>query len=102
MIENKLSEIDSGSGMDLLSLLEIEEESVRQAVIGVYRKMVDQFAEGILEKVHVSALVEEKINAMSIDELERLVQDVMKKELNAIINLGALIGFILGLLNLII
>ena len=45
-------------------------------------------------------LIEDKINAMSIDELEKLVQDVMKKELNAIINLGALIGFILGLLNL--
>ena len=47
-------------------------------------------------------MVEEKINAMPIDELERLIYDVMKKELNAIINLGALIGFILGLLNLFI
>ena len=46
--------------------------------------------------------LEEKINAMSIDELERLVYDVMKKELNAIVNLGALIGFILGLINLLI
>ncbi len=75
---------------------------MRETFIGIYRKMVDRLAEGILQNIHISALAEDKINAMSIDELERLVQDVMKKELNAIVNLGALIGFVLGLLNLVI
>ena len=42
------------------------------------------------------------VNAMSADELEALVMSVMKKELNTIVNLGALIGFILGLLNIFI
>lgn len=102
ILETKLSEIDSGSGIDLLQKFDIDEQAVRRAVIGLYRKIVDQFVEDYLEKIHFSALVEDKINAMSIDELERLVHDVMKKELNAIVNLGALIGFILGLLNLFI
>ena len=35
-------------------------------------------------------------------ELEELVLSVMKKELNAIVNLGALIGFIIGILNIFI
>ena len=47
-------------------------------------------------------MVEDKINAMSVDELERVVLEVMKSELNMIVNLGALIGFVLGLLNLFI
>ena len=38
---------------------------------------------------------------MQPEELERLVLSVMKKELNSVVSLGALVGFILGLLNLI-
>lgn len=102
IIDSKLGEVDGGSGLELLAQFEIDSGAVREAVIGAYRKIFDQCVEGILQSINISALVEEKINAMSIGELEQLVQDVMNKELNAIINLGALIGFLLGLLNLII
>ena len=102
ILQNKLSEADSGSVYDLLRQFDVDEQSVKDAVAKTYRKLVDQSVEGIMQSINFSALVEDKINAMSIDELERLVEDVMKKELSAIINLGALIGFILGLLNLIL
>ena len=42
--------------------------------------------------------MEQKINDMDVKELEKLVLSVMKKELNAIVWLGALIGFILGII----
>ena len=100
IIDGKLKEAEQNSGLALLEHFEIDEQSVRNAVTNAYRNIVSQSVDGILQSVNISALVENKINAMPIDELERLVQDVMKKELNAIINLGALIGFILGLLNL--
>lgn len=102
ILSEKLNEADSQSGLALLARFDVDEPTVRKAVIDVYRKIVDQCAEGILSSVHLSSLAEEKINAMPIDELERLVQEVMKKELNAIVNLGALIGFILGLFNLLL
>ena len=38
---------------------------------------------------------------MDILEVEKIILDIMKKELNALVNLGTVIGFILGLLNLI-
>ena len=101
ILETKLSEADSESGLALLERFDIGEQAVREAVISTYRKIVEQSVEGILQHINIAALVEDKINAMPIDELERLVQDVMNKELNAIVNLGALIGFVLGLLNLI-
>ena len=101
IIEEKLNEADGQTGISLLSQFDVNEQAVRKAVSDSYRIIVSQCVEGILQNVNISALVEEKINAMSMDELERLVLDVMKKELNAIVNLGALIGFILGLLNLI-
>ena len=50
----------------------------------------------------LSLVVEERINAMQVEEVEELVLSIMNKELGAIVNLGAVIGFILGLINVII
>ena len=44
----------------------------------------------------------DKINAMSVEELEKLALTMMKKELNLIVSLGGLIGFVLGLANLLL
>ena len=40
--------------------------------------------------------------SLDVKELEVLILSVMKHELGMIVNLGALIGFILGLVNLIL
>ncbi|MDD7306868.1 MAG: DUF445 family protein [Eubacteriales bacterium] len=50
----------------------------------------------------MAAVVEDKINQMDVREFEQLVLSVMKKELQAVVNLGALIGFVIGLINLIV
>ena len=102
VILQKVNDTERKSGLALLMDFDADEQAVRDTVKSVYRRIVSDSVDGILKSVNISALVEEKINAMPIDELERLVQEVMKKELNAIINLGALIGFILGLLNLLV
>ena len=37
---------------------------------------------------------------MDVLEIEELVLSVMKKELDTIVNLGALIGFVIGIVNI--
>ena len=37
---------------------------------------------------------------MDVLEVEEVLLGIMKKELNAVVNLGAVIGFVIGLLNL--
>ncbi|MCF0122932.1 MAG: DUF445 family protein, partial [Ruminiclostridium sp.] len=44
----------------------------------------------------------DKVNSMSVEQLEDLVMSVMKNELQAIINLGALIGAVIGIINIFI
>ena len=39
---------------------------------------------------------------MHVEELEALTMSVMKQELQAVINLGALIGAIIGIINVFI
>lgn len=101
-IEQKLS--DSGE-MPLADIIEgfgIDRDTLKKVFIALYKKAVSGCAENLMSLLDLSGIVEEKINAMSADELEALVMSVMKKELNTIVNLGALIGFILGLLNIFI
>ena len=69
-------------------------------ITAAYRKAVSQGVGKVLQQVNVSHMVEEKINAMNMDELEELVLSVMKKELDTIVNLGALIGALLGIINI--
>lgn len=74
----------------------VDESVIRAAACSVYESAVKNLFAGLAEGLDVCAVVEEKINAMNVKELEKLVLSVMKRELTAIVNLGALIGFILG------
>lgn len=53
----------------------------------------------VMEKLNIAKIVEDKINGYNIKEFEDLLFSIMKKELNAIIWLGALLGFVMGFLN---
>ena len=55
-----------------------------------------------LRRINVAQVVEDKINSMSVEELEKGVMQVMKTELNMIVNLGALIGLVIGSINIFI
>ncbi|MCI6858457.1 MAG: DUF445 family protein [Eubacterium sp.] len=68
----------------------------------VFRSLIERKLPDLLKALHLSEIVEERINAMKVEEVEELVLSIMRKELGTIVNLGALIGFVLGLVNVII
>ena len=65
-----------------------------------YRGAVKSAVPALIDRINVAGMIEEKVNDMTNEQLEELVLSVMKRELNLIVNLGALIGLILGCLNL--
>lgn len=83
------------------SVLALEEHKLNfpEIVVKIYENIVDRYLEKALNTLNLSKLVEDKINAMDVKEVEDLVLTVMQKELGTIVNLGALIGLILGLIN---
>lgn len=99
-VAKKLSDSKEKTLADIIEGLGINREQLKKAVIALYKKAVSGCAENLMNCIELSAIAEEKINGMSADELEELVMSVMKKELNTIVNLGGLIGFVLGLLNI--
>lgn len=80
-------------------LLEQYDIPIGDIFVTYYERMVDQNLQSALQQLNLAGLVEDKINAMDVKEVENLVLTVMQKELGTIVNLGALIGLILGLIN---
>jgi uncharacterized membrane protein YheB (UPF0754 family) len=97
------SEIENAENIkleELLKKLNLDEEKIENIVSKIYRNIIINAVPKILEQFDIAKIVEEKINAMSIDELEKMILKIMKKELNAIITLGGVLGFLIGLLNI--
>jgi uncharacterized membrane protein YheB (UPF0754 family) len=97
------SEVGKAAELPLEKLTShIDEDTVRRVAGKIYEGAVKEGVEALSKSVDVSAIVEKKIADMDMKELEKLVLSVMKKELNAIVNLGALIGFVLGIIMIFI
>ena len=84
---------------EFFSILERQGADLPDVIEKSYRYLVAEKLPVILTAVRFSDIVEDRINAMDVAQVEELVLVIMKKELGAVINIGALIGFILGLIN---
>lgn len=78
----------------------IDSTKVENLITQLYTNMIEKHASEIVNTFDIQGIVEEKINKMDVKELETLIMSVMKNELGMIVNLGAIIGFVLGLFNL--
>lgn len=99
-VNKKLDVIEAKSVSELLHNVDITEEKIQSSVAKLYSKSVDKALDELFSRLDISKMIEDKINAMDMDELETLVLKVMKKELDTIVNLGAVIGLIMGLINM--
>lgn len=75
-------------------------ELFEHIVIGLYQRLVDKYAVSIASQFHLAEIAEEKIKAMPPEALEELILSIMRKELNAVVLLGGVIGLIMGVINL--
>ena len=82
--------------------LGIPEKVLRSLLETVVGHVLKNNIQSVLGSLDVKAVVEDKINAMDARELEDLVLSVMKNELQAIVNLGAVIGAVIGVINIFI
>lgn len=98
-IDREISDIEEQKIESIMQKLDITDEKLKNVIEKVYTKIVEEKMQNVFEALNISEVIQEKINAMDVKEIERLFMVVMKKELNAIVNLGAVLGLILGLIN---
>lgn len=72
------------------------------AVVLLYRRLLGENLGKILRAVDVGEIIRQKIAAFDAAQLEALIFGIMRRELRAIVYLGALLGFLMGSLNLLL
>lgn len=99
-IEFKLNALEEKNTVDICRSLDISEENIRGIIRQIYHGVTDSLMEKLISNLDIAGIIEEKIDNMDVDSLEKLVLTVMKKELDMIVNLGALVGAVLGILTI--
>ncbi len=98
MVEKEINTYTSKQIKTIFS--NINNSTLTSIIINIYEEIILNKISNFLEIIDISKIIKDKINSMDVLELEKLILIIMKKELNALVNLGAIIGFLLGLLNL--
>lgn len=98
-------EVEGFLNKPVCKFLEGHDDQLKQAVHtveSIYRSIINDHLPKILESIDISKIVRERINEMDVNETEKLIFQVMDKELKAIVWLGALLGLVMGSLNCLI
>lgn len=102
MVRHELEDLLNRPVRDGLAQLHVDADCIRRMLTNVVDRLIDDHAAGLVGCIDVRGIVEAKINDMDVRELEELVLSVMKNELQTVVNLGAVIGAIIGAVNIFI
>lgn len=84
---------------ELCTDIKVEKEQIKELLRRSYRKYISQYSIKMVKLFDIASLTENKIIAFQVEEIEALVNQTIKKEMQAVINLGAVLGVIIGLVN---
>ena len=99
---SRIHDLGDRTPLHVLEQAGYDPEFVRRKITEAYRESVVNAVNSALRRIDVAKVVEDKINSMAVEELEKGVLTVMKTELKLIVDLGALIGLVIGSINIFI
>ena len=102
LVEREFSDFSQMSMQQLLKGKELQIAQITNSCISLYETVISDHLPRILEAINIPVIIESRINEMDMNETEKLIFQVMDKELKAIVWLGALLGLVMGSINLII
>ena len=100
VVEKQMEEVLSTNTKAALNVIGVDIEKIKVALNQAYDALICENIESILNHFDIAGTVQKKVEEMDVVQLEKLVLSVMKKELDVVVNLGALIGFVIGILNI--
>ena len=79
-------------------LIERDEQlaQLKQVLFDCYTSIITVHLPKILSTIDISRIIRDRINEMDLEEGERIIMEIMKKELRAIVWFGALLGCLIG------
>ena len=102
VIDNESDKLMNSRICDLINQYEQKIPEAIDFITTTYVRAVESSLPQVLRGLNLAKIVEDRIASFDVIQLEQMIFGIMKKELNAIVNLGALLGFIMGWVNLLI
>ncbi|MGN0088687.1 MAG: DUF445 domain-containing protein [Candidatus Limimorpha sp.] len=102
LVDNGVDDISKLTMQKLLQGKDLQIAQATNTCIGLYRTIISEHLPRILEAINIPVIIESRINEMDMNETEKLIFQVMDKELKAIVWLGALLGLFMGSLNILL
>ena len=87
---------------DLYARLPNKEDELVSGVTELYVTILGDNLGKLLSALNIEKIVVDKINAFSPAQLEEMIFGIMKRELKAIVYLGAVLGCLMGFFNLLL
>lgn len=81
--------------------LQGREQQLVDQLLKLYKNVLGNNLGKLLKAVDIEKIVVDKINSFDAAQLEEMIFGIMKRELRAIVYLGAALGFLMGFINLI-
>jgi len=100
ILEKQSSELKKMNLADLTGSVGIDREIIMETIKKGYRSFMGDTKQKIAETFHIKEFIHEKIMELDPGEIERLVNKAIKREMNYLVYLGALLGFIIGIINI--
>ena len=101
LITNEISTLENTPVKTLLKGKDPQIEQFIGGVVSIYKMVISSYLPKILSAIDIPKTIEDRVNEMDISETEEIIFQVMDKELKAIVWLGALLGVLMGCINLI-
>ena len=87
---------------DLYAKYQDKEDMLIDRLTELYASVLGDNLGRLLRAINIEKIVVDKINGLDPAGLETMIFGIMKKELKAIVYLGALLGFMMGFINLLL
>ncbi len=80
-------------------IIDSVEKLIHQEAEHIIRQVIDSGQEYLSKEFQISKIVEDKVNAFDLDQLEGMIRGISSSELRAIEILGGVLGFIIGIIQ---
>ncbi len=102
ILSRQSEELKNKSVTELMAETGVEKEVVMATIRKGYLNFMSTAKTQIAETFHIKQFIYDKIMQLDPGEIERLVNEAIKREMNYLVYLGGLLGFIIGVVNIFI
>ena len=99
IVKEEIDKILNSSLSNSVAMVGVTRDKIASLAVSVYEKYAVEKISEFVAGFDIASIVRQKVDDMSMKEIEDLFMTVMKKELSAIVNLGGILGLLVGGIN---